>query len=104
MLVGKAGANLLDGGAGNDTFVFQAIADSRVEADYRDTILDCTRGQDRISLSAIDANTALAGDQAFSFIGTAGFSGVAGQLRVTAYGNTCLIDGDVNGQSWMTGG
>jgi hypothetical protein len=32
-------------------------------------------------LATIDANTLVAGNQAFSFIGSAAFSGAAGQLR-----------------------
>ena len=37
---------------------------------------------DIIDLSALDANAGIGGNQAFSFIGTAAFSG-AGQLRYT---------------------
>ena len=52
----------------------------------------------KIDLSAIDANTVLAGNQAFSFIGSGLYTGVAGQLRfaVTSPGVT-TIAGDVNG-------
>ncbi len=52
---------------------------------------------DRIDSSGIDAKSAVAGDQAFSFIGTAAFSGVAGQLHAVASGTSTLIQGDVNG-------
>jgi hypothetical protein len=41
----------------------------------------------------------VAGNQAFSFIGSAAFSGVAGQLRYTNYSGTIIIDADVNGDS-----
>ncbi|WP_221939022.1 hypothetical protein, partial [Mycobacterium sp. KBS0706] len=46
----------------------------------------------------IDANTGVAGDQAFTFIGAGLFTGVAGQLRAanTSPGVT-TIAGDVNG-------
>jgi hypothetical protein len=39
------------------------------------------------------------GNQAFSFIGSATFSGVAGQLRYTNYSGNVIIDADVNGDS-----
>ena len=89
---GGAGSDRLDGGAGNDIFVFSATSDSAVGGN-RDRILDFTRGSDVIDLSAIDANTLVAGNQAFSFIGSSAFSGVAGQLRFAGG----IVAGDVNG-------
>ena len=67
----------------------------------RDHILDLTTG-DRIDLSRIDANTLSGGNQAFTFIGSAAFSGTgaasAGQLRaVNTAGDDWLIQGDTNG-------
>ncbi|WP_342235541.1 hypothetical protein [Inquilinus sp. OTU3971] len=40
---------------------------------------------------------AAAGDQAFSFIGTGLYTGVAGQLRYSVAGGTTTIAGDING-------
>jgi hypothetical protein len=37
-------------------------------ANQLDTIVDFTQGEDKIDLSAIDANPAVDGDQAFTFI------------------------------------
>jgi hypothetical protein len=52
---------------------------------------------DRISLSAIDARSGVAGDQAFAWIGGAAFSG-EGQLHfAAAIGGGFAISGDVNG-------
>jgi Ca2+-binding RTX toxin-like protein len=114
-LIGGSGADSLSGGVGLDKFIFQAISDSPVGPGVRDTINGFTHAQDLISLSALDANLSAAGDQAFSFIGTSAFSGVAGQLRYTNYSGTVIIDADVNGDStadmqilvagthWMTG-
>ena len=52
---------------------------------------------DRVDLSAIDADTNQAGNQAFTYIGAASFSG-AGQLQVTASGTAnTIIRGDVDG-------
>jgi hypothetical protein len=51
---------------------------------------------DKIDLSAIDANSAAAGNQAFNFIKT-DFTGTAGQVRFDA--STGLVLADVNGDS-----
>jgi Ca2+-binding RTX toxin-like protein len=93
-LVGGTGADKLSGGAGNDLFVFTGTGDST--AKQRDTITDFATG-DRIDLHLIDANTSLSGDQAFSFIGSAGFGRKAGQLRAYKSGSSTMIAGDVNG-------
>jgi VCBS repeat-containing protein len=92
ILNGGAGFDRLDGGSGGDIFVFSATTESVVGGN-RDRILDFTRGSDRIDLSAIDANTLLAGDQTFSFIGSGAFTGAAGQLRYAGG----VLSGDVNG-------
>ena len=64
-ITGGAGADIMAGGGGNDTFVFSTITDSgtTVLAD-RDLIWDFSTG-DIFDLSAIDANTSLANNQAF---------------------------------------
>ncbi|MGF6228077.1 Ca2+-binding RTX toxin-like protein [Inquilinus ginsengisoli] len=98
VLNGWAGLDALVGGAGADRFVFSAASDSAVGPNA-DRITDFSHAQgDRVDLSAIDADTGSAGNQAFTFIGSALYSGVAGQLRaaVTAPGVT-TIAGDVNG-------
>ena len=60
---GGAGQDKLTGGAGADLFVFRAAADtSRLKSDK---LLDFQSGVDKIDLSQIDANTTVAGDQAF---------------------------------------
>ena len=72
VITGGGGQDSLSGGAGNDTFVFTAIGDSTVAAP--DTVLDFQSG-DKIDLHLIDANTALAGDQAFHLGATGGHTG-----------------------------
>ncbi|AOF92129.1 hypothetical protein [Sinorhizobium sp. RAC02] len=97
-LYGGKGADTLAGGTGADTFVFKSTSDSTVSASGRDTLSDFSRAQkDQISLSAIDANTKIAGNQAFSFIGTDKFHSVAGELRYEKVSGDTLIHGDVNG-------
>jgi serralysin len=101
---GMGGKDILTGGLGSDTFVFRDLSHSGPSAAQRDVITDFTRGQDKIDVSGIDANTTLAGDQAFSFLSGSGaaFTGVAGQLRFyfeSAGGGTTrtIVVGDVDG-------
>lgn len=104
VLIGNTGVDTLVGGAGSDTFVYTAIADSRAGVSERDFINGFTHGQDRIDLSAIDANTLTAGEEdPFVFIGSAAFSGTglasAGQLRTQGLGgaNAVILEADHNG-------
>ncbi|MDO9338402.1 MAG: hypothetical protein Q7T61_18570 [Caulobacter sp.] len=95
-LYGGAGSDTLNGGAGKDVFVYSALSDSAGSA--RDTIQQF-EAVDVVNLSAIDADVALSGDQGFSFIGAAAFSGVAGQLRYVVDGEGGHLLADVNGDS-----
>jgi Ca2+-binding RTX toxin-like protein len=97
-LIGSAGIDSLLGGAGIDRFVFAAASNSAVGANA-DRIGDFSHVEsDRIDLSAIDASTAVAGNQAFSFIGSGLYTGVAGQLRFAVTGpTTTTVAGDLNG-------
>ncbi|WP_395679988.1 calcium-binding protein [Inquilinus sp.] len=98
-LSGGLGKDLLTGGAGADRYVFSDVAHSVVGANA-DRITDFSHAQgDRIQLTNIDANTGAAGNQAFSFIGTGAYTGVAGQLRYVVSGGNTTIAGDVNGDS-----
>lgn len=104
-LTGGGGFDNLTGGKGKDTFVFNTVADSR--GSYSDYITDFSRSQgDKIDLSKIDARTGVAGNQAFTFIGTSEFSGKQGELRYDAMhgedgagrpSHQSFIEADVNG-------
>jgi Ca2+-binding RTX toxin-like protein len=114
IILGNAGANILSGGAGNDfltggggkdsltggagadRFIFIATSDSTSAAVDRITDFSWTDG-DYIDLTRIDADSAMAGDQAFSFV--TAFSKQAGQATLTydATTNTTTFSGDVNG-------
>lgn len=97
-LVGGAGADQLLGGAGGDRFRYDAASDSAVGS--HDMIFDFSRAQgDRISLTGVDANTLVGGDQNFAFLGTAAFSGVAGQLRYEKSGGNTFVYGDLDGDA-----
>jgi Ca2+-binding RTX toxin-like protein len=96
-LIGSAGIDTLIGGTGADRFGLAAATHSVVGANA-DRIADFSRAEgDRIDLSAVDANTLVAGNQAFSFIGTGLYTGVAGQLRYAFNGPDTTIAGDLNG-------
>ena len=94
-LNGGAGADVMAGGLGADTFDFNAILESLVGIS-RDIITDFSRVQtDKIDLSTIDANTALANDQAFAAtILTSGAFTAAGQLRLVGDILTGNTDGN----------
>jgi Ca2+-binding RTX toxin-like protein len=97
-LNGGLGDDTLTGGAGNDIFKFASLAeigDGYYDNGYYDyeTIADFVSGADKIDLAGVDANVGLAGDQAFSFVGTNAFSGAAGELRY----QSGYLSGDVNG-------
>lgn len=105
-LVGNAGANVLQGwngsdaltgGGGADRFVYSSVAQS-VTGSGSDLIADFRHGEgDRIDLSGIDANTTVAGNQTFQFIGSAGYGRHAGELHFAISGSTTIIGGDING-------
>ena len=91
-LTGGSGKDSLAGGSGVDVFHFATPATSGLTSTSRDIISDFTRGQDRINLSGIDANTGTLADSAFTrIIGADAIFSAAGQLRISGgilYGNT----------------
>nr|WP_314088039.1 M10 family metallopeptidase C-terminal domain-containing protein [uncultured Shinella sp.] len=91
-IIASADVNVLKGGGGGDTFVFETVA-----AVKGDKILDFTQGSDKINLSAIDAITGTTANDKFTFIGTAAFHDVKGELRFLQKNGDTLIQGDVNG-------
>jgi Ca2+-binding RTX toxin-like protein len=95
-IFGYGDADTLTGGAGADRFWFTTAIDSRVSS--FDTITDFTRAQnDKIDMSLLDANSGVAGDQAFNFVGIAAFTHTAGELRYEQSGGDTYIYGDMNG-------
>ena len=104
-LVGGTGRDTLLGGNGRDVFDFDATDETGLDSGTWDVIRGFVRGQDRIDLSTIDANTATAANEAFTTLTVGGawtgaMSGGAGRLyfdRVNGvlYGNT---DGDAEAE------
>jgi Ca2+-binding RTX toxin-like protein len=95
-ITGGAGRDVMTGGEGADHFVFGALSDS-VLGGGRDLISGFVAGTDKIDVTSIDANTGLANDQAFTFIGSGAFSRTAGELQAKAFGASTLVSGDVDG-------
>ncbi|MCX7890628.1 MAG: M10 family metallopeptidase C-terminal domain-containing protein, partial [Rhodobacteraceae bacterium] len=75
VITASAAANVMDGGAGNDTFRFLSARDAD-----GDTILNFAPG-DRIDLSAIDARRGTSGNEAFTLV--TGTEAGVGQIVVT---------------------
>ena len=87
-LIGGDGVDSLIGGLGNDIFVAEINATKVASKDgliSLDRVLDFAAG-DVIDLSGIDANTGVAGDQAFTFVGHANPTG-AGEVGIRTFGN-----------------
>jgi len=94
VIEGGTGTAIMTGGAGADYFVFRQ---TDVGTGYVDTITDFTHGDDKIQLNLIDAKTSTTTNDTFSFIGTASFHNVAGELRYVVQGADSYVYGDVNG-------
>ena len=78
---GGLGKDTFTGGSGRDLYDFNAVAESGVGATKRDVITDFDHLVDDIDLMGIDANTTIAGNQAFRWVGTAALTG-AGRARL----------------------
>ena len=88
---GLGGQDVLSGRGGNDRFVFDSVSHAN-----GDTVTDFTTG-DQLDFHAMDANSNVSGDQAFTWLDTGGFTGSAGQLREYDRDGAHYVAGDVNG-------
>jgi Ca2+-binding RTX toxin-like protein len=123
LLNGRGGQDLLEGGPGRDTLIGGGGADTFALYETgaaRDTVrilrmsdsgtgtqtgaIDSIAGfrtggaaGDRIDLSAIDANTEKAGNQAFIFRGAGSFRSDAGEVRIVEIQGNILVRVDIDG-------
>ena len=95
-LTGGGGKDTLTGGAGADAFIFTALTDSAVATPDLIADFNWVDG-DYIDLTLLDANSTLAGDQAFSFVSA--FTKQAGQATLTYDAATKIstFSADING-------
>jgi Ca2+-binding RTX toxin-like protein len=123
-IIGGRGSDELTGGTGEDTFVLLNASDSALVwgpnglvAGYgEDVIWDFIPEEDKIDLSAIDADTTLGGKQGFTHIlvddwdeGTESFTGRTCELLVNYYNDLSttrdipqwMVMGDVNGDGYQ---
>ncbi|SFJ28160.1 Ca2+-binding protein, RTX toxin-related [Phyllobacterium sp. CL33Tsu] len=95
-ITASSAVNVIDGGAGNDTFRFLSAGDAD-----GDTIAGFQPG-DKIDLGGIDANGGAAGNQSFTLVAGSTLSGAA-QLVVTHEtredGEYTIVQGSVDGDS-----
>jgi Ca2+-binding RTX toxin-like protein len=93
-IIGGTGADLLSGGGSKDKFIYQRLSDSTIW--HRDTIGDWQNGLDVLDLRRLDADQTAVGDQAFTFVGTAAFTGAAGELRYEHVDGNTIISAQVD--------
>ena len=106
-LNGGAGFDILAGGSGADVYAFDAASFPDGDDLAIDFVSDFNSG-DLFDFSALDANAALDGDQAFSLVSHWTGGGV-GQLMVSAYSNVVKAIGalggvDLGAYGWALGG
>lgn len=94
VLVGGLGTDVMTGGAGVDVFVFDLVTQSTVAASDSITLFESAT--DKIELHLMDANEAVAGNQDFTWRGTAAFTG-RGQLRIEVVDGDTIVLGNVSG-------
>jgi Ca2+-binding RTX toxin-like protein len=104
-IVGGFGSDKLYGESGSDIFIYRSTQESPTELWFddsgQDIIFDFGRVQkDKIHLVGVDADTAVIGNQAFTFIGSQTFHNRAGELRYEKIGTSTLVQGDVDGDGF----
>ena len=74
-LIGGLGQETMAGGSGSDLFVWTSTAETLQAGDVADVVTDFNRLEgDLLGVNLIDANEAVGGDQAFTFVGVVNFA------------------------------
>jgi serralysin len=90
-IVGGYGKDITTGGAGYDVHVWLDINEIGLSNFDPDIVTDLNRAEgDLLDFNMIDADETVAGNQAFSFIGTAGFT-APGQINWTTNGTDTFV-------------
>jgi Ca2+-binding RTX toxin-like protein len=89
-LIGGLGLDTLRGGINADTFVFLGETDSGITRTTRDQVTDFSDASDKFDVSALDANAAQGGNQAFATLITGAFT-AAGQIRAEQSGDDVIL-------------
>lgn len=97
LMVGSSGADTYTGGADSDVFQI-GYWDSGTGTDA-DRITDFQTGADLVDVSGWDADFNAPGNQAFTFVGGAAFTGTAGELRTYFDGTDTWLQGDITGDA-----
>jgi RTX calcium-binding nonapeptide repeat (4 copies) len=90
---GGLGKDTASGGSGRDRYDLNTVGESGVGATARDVITDFGHLVDDIDLMGIDADTTVASNQAFRWVGTAAFTGAPGELGFFTSGGNTIIHG-----------
>ena len=100
-IYGNLGADVMTGGAPaeRDRYIYFSAAESAPGAGNRDVITDFQPGYDRIEIRRLDADVTTGGKQGFDFVGSAAFSGTAGELRYQQVGGITLVQADLDGDA-----
>jgi serralysin len=92
LLDGGTGRDVLEGGEGADRFSWLFITETGNTQTTADVITDFDPEEDdRISLGEIDADVYAAGNQEFTFIGMASFTGTPGEINYYHDGGNTYI-------------
>ena len=92
VLTGGPGSDELTGGRGADAFIWTTIGDTGITSATADYVLDFNfAAGDRLVVSGLDADVYAAGDQAFTFIGSAAFSGTPGEINYVQQNGRTII-------------
>jgi Ca2+-binding RTX toxin-like protein len=112
LIIGNAGNNIIDGsygkdtmsgGAGVDVFIWSAVEQIGLFNFDPDIVTDFNKAEgDFLHFTNMDADETVAGNQAFTFIGTAGFT-APGQINFVTNGTDTFVQLNTNADLTVDG-